>query len=125
MREPILPTVYVPLSQSSADEVPPFAPADVTLSVRASSLAPGSLIKSVAAAINEINPTLALTLSPLSTQVSDTMVQERLLAILSASFGALALLMAAVGLYGVTSYAVSLRRARSGSGWPSARREAR
>ena len=35
VREPILPTVYVPLSQSSADEVPPFAPADVTLSVRA------------------------------------------------------------------------------------------
>jgi putative ABC transport system permease protein len=114
VREPILPTVYVPLSQASADEVPPFAPADVTLSVRASSLAPGSLVKTVAAAINEINPTLALTFSPLSTQVSDTMVQERLLAILSVSFGALALLMAAVGLYGVTSYAVSLRRVEIG-----------
>ena len=113
VREPILPTVYVPLSQSSADEVPPFAPGDVTLGVRAAS-APGSLIKSVAAAIGEINPTLALTFSPLSTQVSDTMVQERLLAILSSSFGALALLMAAVGLYGVTSYAVNLRRTEIG-----------
>ena len=41
-------------------------------------------------------------------------MRERLLAILSAIFGALALLMAAVGLYGVTSYAVNLRRAEIG-----------
>jgi ABC-type antimicrobial peptide transport system permease subunit len=47
-------------------------------------------------------------------QVSDTLQRERLLAILSSSFGALALLMAAIGLYGVTSYAVNLRRTEIG-----------
>jgi ABC-type antimicrobial peptide transport system permease subunit len=41
-------------------------------------------------------------------------VQERLLAILSVVFGALAVLMAAIGLYGVTSYSVNLRRAEIG-----------
>ena len=113
VREPILPTVYVPLSQSS-DETPPIAPADVTLSVRAASSQPGLLTKSVAAAVFEINPTLAVTFSGLDRQVSATLMRERLLAILSASFGTLALLMAAVGLYGVTSYAVNLRRVEIG-----------
>ena len=42
------------------------------------------------------------------------MQQERLLAMLSVFFGALAVLMAAIGLYGVTSYAVNLRRAEIG-----------
>jgi putative ABC transport system permease protein len=113
VKEPTLPTVYVPLSQSS-EETPATGPAAVTLSVRAASSQPALLTKSVAAAIGEINPTLALTFYPLDTQVGDTLMRERLLAILSGSFGALALLMAAVGLYGVTSYAVNLRRAEIG-----------
>jgi putative ABC transport system permease protein len=113
VREPILPTVYVPLTQSS-EETPPTGPAAVTLSVRAASSRPGLLTRSVAAAVAELNPTLALTFSPLDAQVGDTLMRERLLAILSGSFGALALLMAAVGLYGVTSYAVNLRRAEIG-----------
>jgi putative ABC transport system permease protein len=113
VREATLPTVYIPLSQAS-DDTPPGAPASVTLSVRAASARPGLLTKSVAAAIGEIDPTLALTFRPLESQVSDTLLRERLLAILSASFGALALLMAAIGLYGVTSYAVNLRRSEIG-----------
>ena len=116
MREPTLPTAYVPLSQSSeqAHEAQPDAPAVVTLSVRAASARPGLLTKSVAGAIGEINSTLALTFQTLDSQLGDTLMRERLLAILSTSFGALALLMAAVGLYGVTSYAVNLRRTEIG-----------
>jgi len=62
----------------------------------------------------KINPTLPLTFQTLDSQLGDMLMRERLLAILSASFGALALLMAAVGLYGVTSYAVNLRRTEIG-----------
>jgi len=45
-----------------------------------------------------------------STQVDESLVRERLLATLSGFFGALALLLATIGLYGVMSYNVARRR---------------
>jgi putative ABC transport system permease protein len=42
--------------------------------------------------------------------VNDSMVQERLLALLSSFFGALALLLAMIGLYGTLSYLVTQRQ---------------
>jgi ABC-type antimicrobial peptide transport system permease subunit len=65
----------------------------------------------VAAAIGDANPQLALTFRPLSEQIDASLTQERLIAILSGFFGSLALLLAGLGLYGVTSYGVSQRRA--------------
>jgi predicted permease len=118
VREPTLPTVYVPLSQSAdrslLEDATATAPAMVTLSVRVAAGQPVRLTKDVAAAIGEINPTLTVTFESLDDRVGATLTRERLLAILSAAFGVLALLMAALGLYGVTSYAVSLRRSEIG-----------
>jgi ABC-type antimicrobial peptide transport system permease subunit len=50
----------------------------------------------------------------LAEQVNDSMVQERLLALLSGFFGALALLLAMIGLYGTLSYVVNQRQTEFG-----------
>jgi putative ABC transport system permease protein len=72
------------------------------------------LTKSVTAAIGGIDGDLALTFRPLADQVSASLIQERVLAILSGFFGVLALVLAGLGLYGVTSYAVNRRRTEMG-----------
>jgi putative ABC transport system permease protein len=50
----------------------------------------------------------------LSAQVDDSMSRERLLAALAAFFGALALVLAMIGLYGTLSYLVTQRRVEFG-----------
>jgi putative ABC transport system permease protein len=46
--------------------------------------------------------------------VDDSLAQDRVVATLSAFFGVLALLLAGLGLYGVTAYAVARRRTEIG-----------
>jgi ABC-type antimicrobial peptide transport system permease subunit len=65
-------------------------------------------------AIGQVDRDLAISFRPLSAQVNDALAQERVLAMLSGFFGVLALLLAGIGLYGVTSYAVSRRRTEIG-----------
>jgi len=60
------------------------------------------------------NPTSGIRYALLDTQVGDGLLQERLMARLSAVFGAVALLLAVVGLYGIVSYTVASRRAEIG-----------
>jgi predicted permease len=108
LREPVPPTMYVPIAQR---EEPPHS---ISLSVRAAQGSPALLARPIAAALAEVDPKLGLTFRPLADQVSAALTQERLIATLSGFFGALALLLAGLGLYGVTSYTVSRRRAELG-----------
>ena len=48
------------------------------------------------------------------TQVNDSLLRPRIVALLSTAFGVLALLLAMVGLYGVTSYSVARRKSEIG-----------
>jgi len=49
-------------------------------------------------------------ISDYETQIRETLVQERLMAALSGFFGQLAMVIAAIGLYGLVSYIVSTRQ---------------
>jgi ABC-type antimicrobial peptide transport system permease subunit len=63
----------------------------------------------------DIDPNLTvIDLHSLDYQVSDNFNQERLIARLTMLFGILALVLASVGLYGVTSYAVARRTSEIG-----------
>jgi predicted permease len=63
----------------------------------------------------EINPNLAMErFVTLDAQIADRFTHERMLATLMTLFGALALLLATVGLYGVTAYTVARRRSEIG-----------
>ena len=62
-----------------------------------------------------INPNLTVVyFETFDQQISDRFTHDRMIARLTALFGALALLLASVGLYGVTAYTVARRRSEIG-----------
>ena len=61
-------------------------------------------------AIREVNPSLIVDYTVLKTQVGNSLLRERLMAALSSGFAVLAIILAAVGLYGLMAYGVARRR---------------
>jgi predicted permease len=98
--------VYFPF-----DQVPqPNAVAEV----RAAGDVP-AIIAALRQAISAVNSDIPVeSIKTVAEQVNDGLVQERLLAILSSVFGLLAMSLAALGLYGVVSYAVTMRTSEIG-----------
>jgi ABC-type antimicrobial peptide transport system permease subunit len=71
-------------------------------------------MRAVTAAIKGVDPDTAFTFRTFDDLVGATVIRERLVALLSAFFGGLALLLAGIGLYGVMSHAVNRRRTEIG-----------
>ena len=71
---------------------------------------PRALRASIVQALAEVHPAITVTLTEMTEQVQNSLLRERLMAALSGGFAGLAVVLAAVGLYGLMSYGVARRR---------------
>ena len=102
LREEAKRFVYMPYQQRPVLDA-------MTFYVR-SGLEADTLLARVPAIVQAVDPTLPATeLRSMRAQIAQSLFAERLVAGLSAAFGLLATVLAALGLYGVMAYAVSLR----------------
>ncbi|TAM83978.1 MAG: ABC transporter permease [Acidobacteria bacterium] len=105
LREETPPTVFFPITQERENAG--------QFEIR-TAVPPSALVRSVEAAVAEVNGEVPLEFNTLAQMVNDSIVPERTLALLSGFFGALAVLLAMVGLYGTFSYLVAQRQAEFG-----------
>ena len=99
---PPVPEVYVSYRQR------PERAGAMSMVVR-TRLKPQSLAGAVRAAVREQGNTVPVTLATMEERVARSVADRRFVMIVLTSFGVVALLLAAVGIYGVLSYAVARR----------------
>jgi ABC-type antimicrobial peptide transport system permease subunit len=107
LREELPPIAYLPATQETEND--PFLQVLLHSDLPLDGITPG-----VTRVVREVNPAITLQFDTLERLVRSTLTSERLMAALSGFFGALAVLIATVGLYGVMSYVVARRRMEIG-----------
>lgn len=103
LRDEVVASAYLPAWQE------PRPGLDATLLVR-SAVPLESVTGEVKRLLVETSPQIGVDFLMLRSIIDSRLLQERLMATLSGFFGALATLLAAIGLYGVISYMVARRR---------------
>ena len=102
LAEPAEPAFYIPLSQF------PLQSATVVVSMSGSD--PIAVERAIRAEMRKLNPSMAVDFELASDVVGGTLRRQQLGMALMLIFGGIAIVLAAVGIYGVVSYAGSLRR---------------
>jgi ABC-type antimicrobial peptide transport system permease subunit len=102
LREEAPDELYIPYPQMGRLQ-------DMTAYVRAAG-DPANLFSSLRQMVNDVDPNVPVyRMRTLDQQIDKALMSERLLASLSAVFGGIATLLAAIGLYGVMAYMVARR----------------
>src|ERR1700742_2827633 len=103
LRDPIPPESYAPNSQ--------FPPGQKAAFIFIhTSMPPDRVIPILRSSVQQADPEMDHELFVYQSTVEDTLSQERMMALLSGSFGGLAAILTMVGLYGVISYITTMRR---------------
>ena len=103
LRDSAQPIMYLPRAQESA--VAQY----VSFELRTAA-SPTGLVASATKAIAALSPRITLDFKTLDQQLAESLMLMRLVATLSGFFGALAVLLATIGLYGIMAYNVARRR---------------
>jgi predicted permease len=94
--------------------VPNYGNSSVTYYVRAQ-MASASIYNVIRSEVRNLDAGMPVyAMKSLETQLDETLLSDRLVALLSASFGMLATVLASVGLYGVMAFVVARRRKELG-----------
>jgi putative ABC transport system permease protein len=103
LREPFEPIAFFPASQ----ERQPLEYMNVV--IRAAIGHGAVTTRSVTEAVSRLAPESVVLVQPFLAQIGDSLIRERLVAMLSGFFGAVAALLAMLGLYGAVAYGVEQR----------------